>query len=162
MEGLQAKVAGGALEGSASVEVGARPPAFSVNLRLADAVVPGPVSELPLDLTSGALAATANLTAAGYSPAGLLASLGGEVQVAVRDGVLAGIDLGRAGTELKPADVQAALDGGSMGFERMELGARISLGRAMLQDTSIATRSGTGGITGSLDLPPPRAELRLA
>jgi uncharacterized protein involved in outer membrane biogenesis len=162
LEDLQAKVAGGTMQGSASLDTGARPPALAANMVLSGVVVTGPVFDLPLDLTSGALDLRAGLTASGYAPAGLLASLAGEVQVTARDGVLAGIDLGRAGAELKPADVDAALAGGSMAFERMQIAARVNLGRLTLGDAQVTARSGTVAITGSVDLPAAAAELRLA
>ena len=38
----------------------------------------------------------------------------------------------------------------------------VDQGRAMLQDTSVTTRSGTVAITGGIDLPAASAELRLA
>jgi len=162
VEGLSARLGGGALTGSFSLDTSAQPPAAMLDAQLAGASLSGPLFGLPLDLTAGALDATASLTAAGYSPAALLATLGGGLSLSVRNGMLAGIDLDRATGDLPDAGIRQALSGGSMAFDRLDVTARADHGSLQMTEAALRAASGTIGITGSIDLPGAAADLRLA
>ena len=101
------------LKGALVVEGAAVPPRLALEAAVADAIISGPLFELPIDLGAGRVEGTAKLTSAGHSMAAILATLAGEAGVVVRDGVLIGFDravLQAAGgiTELRPAEAALA------------------------------------------------------
>ena len=75
------------------MEGAAVPPRLALEAAVADAIISGPLFELPIDLGAGRVEGTAKLTSAGHSMAAILATLAGEAGVVVRDGVLIGFDL---------------------------------------------------------------------
>jgi len=162
IDGLSAKLGGGALTGSFSLDTKEEPPTATVNVELAGAAVSGPLFDLPLDLSAGALDAALSLTAAGHSPAALLATLNGGVRLTVPHGVLSGIDLDRATGDLPDSGVSSALSGGSMAFDRLDVIAGADHGSIQMKEAQLRAVSGTIGITGSIDLPGSAADLRLA
>ena len=162
IEGLSARVGGGTLSGAFSLDSGAEPPAATLAAALAGVAVSGPLFDLPLDLTAGALDAKLSLTAAGHSPAALLATLNGALRLAVQNGVLQGIDLDRATGDLAEGAVSSALAGGSMAFDRLDMTATADHGSVQMKQAELRAASGTIGITGSIDLPGGAADLRLA
>jgi uncharacterized protein involved in outer membrane biogenesis len=162
IEGLSAMLGGGALSGSFSLDTNAQPPVAALNAQLAGAALSGPLFDLPLDLSAGALDGSASLTAAGYSPAALLATLGGRLHLSVQNGMLSGIDLDRATGDLPDADIRTALSGGSMAFDRLDVTAHADHGSVQMSEAELRAASGTVGISGSIDLPGAAADLRLA
>ena len=167
IESLSARLGGGAFTGSFSLDTGnldtgAQPPAAALDAQLAGASVSGPLFDLPLDLNAGALDAAVSLTAAGHSPAALLATLSGRLRLSVQNGMLAGIDLDRATGDLPDAGIRTALSGGSMAFDRLDITARADHGSVQITQAELRAASGTIGVTGSIDLPGSAADLRLA
>ena len=104
IERMTARLGGGALSASGALDSRASPPAFALDASLADAAIAGPLLGTPLDLTAGKIAGSLSLTASGYSPAALLATLAGSLRFAVTDGVLAGLDLRRAQSAVAGAE----------------------------------------------------------
>ncbi len=162
LDGLAAKLGGGSLVGTVAFDTAARPPALTVQAGLSQAVVTGPVFDAPLDIIAGVMDGALRLTAAGYSPAGLLASLGGRVTLAGRDGVLAGIDLARMGVRLEEADLRAALAGGGTGFEWLAMEGDVDRGGFTLTRAALAGPAGTATASGTIDLTRALLALRLA
>jgi len=162
IENFRAMVAGGRLEAGLRLEAAAAPPALSLEAKLLDAAIPGPLTGLPLDLSAGKLEVEASLRSAGHSPAALLATLGGQARVAVRDGVLIGTDLRAA---LAAADERAplaqaelalreALLGGATAFEAMDARLLLEAGQARLEDGRLAVAETPGAaLSGTIDLP---------
>ena len=159
---LVARLGAGSLTGALSFDATARPPALSVQATLAGVAVAGPVFDAPLDVTSGAIDGSVRLAALGFSPAGLLASLGGRMAFAVRDGVLAGIDVARMGARLAEDDLRAALAGGSTRFERLVLEADVDRGGVALTEAALSGPAGTVAARGTIDLSRALLALRLA
>jgi hypothetical protein len=160
--GLSAKLGGGTLRAGLSFDARAEPPAAALDASLTGATLSGPPFGLPVDLSGGVIDATVSLTAAGHSPAALLATLGGSAGFSVRDGTLAGIDLDRVGGDLPDEAIATALSGGSMGFDRMDLAARVDHGSLRISQAALRAASGTMGMTGSIDLAGATGDLRLA
>ncbi|WP_431268350.1 hypothetical protein [Dankookia sp. P2] len=77
LDGLQARLGGGTLKGTLAVDGAAAPPRLSLDAALADAIISGPLFDLPLDLGAGRVEGTARLTAEGHSMAAILATLAG-------------------------------------------------------------------------------------
>ncbi|MDQ1079879.1 AsmA family protein [Pseudoroseomonas cervicalis] len=145
LEGLQLQLMGGRFAGQLRLEGGATPPGLALQGRLEGLSLAAPLTGLPVDLTGGRLDAEADLRATGFSPAALLATLGGTGRVALRDGVLAGADW-RAALEASARDslasaeagLRAALSDGATAFEAAELGLRLENGRAVLENGRMA------------------------
>jgi uncharacterized protein involved in outer membrane biogenesis len=159
--GLSAKIGGGDLSGGFSLDASAEPPAAALQAHVVGATVSGPLFQLPVDVTGGVTDATIALTASGHSPAALLATLGGEMRLSVRDGSLAGIDMDRVPEDLPDEAVRAALSGGSTGFDRLDVTARADHGNLQITGAALRAVSGTMGMTGSVDLAGSAADLRL-
>jgi len=162
LDGLAAKLGGGDLVGTLTFDTAARPPALTVQAGLNGAVVAAPVFDAPLDIAAGTLDGAMRLRAAGYSPAGLMASLGGRVTLSGRDGVLLGIDISRMGVRLEEADLRAALAGGGTAFERLAVEGDIDRGGFTLTRAALAGPAGTVTASGTIDLTQALLALRLA
>lgn len=161
LEGVKATLGGGTLGGEASLDTLAEPPRLTLRGELRGVALSGALFDLPFDLDAGVIDATAAFTAAGHAPAALLATLGGTMQVAARDGVLSGVALGRLRGRLEDAELREGLAGGSTGFDRLTLEAGFDHGIATLREAQLAGRDGGMSAMGSLDLPAATAALRL-
>ena len=169
LEGLEARLAGGALRGQAVIEGLAQPPRLAADLVLEDATLAGPLFGLPVDLGAGRLGGEAELVATGNSPAALLATLAGTARLAARDGVLVGLDLGAvaaaaAQTPLSEAAaaLRAALAGGATAFESVTARFALADGQARLLDSAAALAGGsTASGEGMIDLAQSRLDLGL-
>jgi uncharacterized protein involved in outer membrane biogenesis len=125
---------------------------------------------LPFDLGAGRVEASATLAATGYSAAALTATLAGEASLAVRDGVLVGLDLAalQAGAllpDIGPAEaaLRRALTGGATAFERLAAKATLAEGRATLEAAQLSTEGGGAATaTGAIDLGRGVLDLRVA
>ena len=160
LDGVNAMLGGGALTGELGFDSLAEPPKLTLRGELRGAALSGPLFDLPFDLDAGVLDASASLTAAGHAPAALLATLGGTVQVTGRDGVFAGLALGRLRGRMEDAELRAGLAEGTTGFDRLTLDATIDHGVVSLREAGLAGRDGGVAATGSLDLPAATAALR--
>jgi uncharacterized protein involved in outer membrane biogenesis len=160
--GLAARLAGGSLAGSLSFDAAARPPALSVAATIRGAQVAASLFDTTIDIAGGVLDGTLRLSASGFAPAALLASLDGSLSLAGRDGTLTGIDLARMGARLEEADLRAALAGGATAFDRLAIEAAIGKGGLVLQRAALAGRAGTATATGTIDLTRTLLALRLA
>jgi hypothetical protein len=162
-QGLTAAIGGGAVTASLSVDSHATPPVFGLDAQVATAALSGPLLDLPLDLLSGTLDATAALTATGYSPAALLASLAGSLHLTARAGSVAGVDLAAAtaAPNLTTDNVNKALAGGATSFDLLDLQGKIQHGSLSLDQTRLAAPSGTMSAAGTIDLPSDTVDVRL-
>lgn len=170
LEGMQARLGGGTLRGGLTLDGAATPPRLTVEAQLTDATIAEPLFGLPLDLGAGRAEAAVRVEASGHSPAALVATLEGTLDLGVRDGVLQGLDLGAlqaAAMEpeliLAEAGLRRALAGGATGFERLEVAARLAEGRAALTAAGLLTEGGAAATaTGSVDFGRGTLDLRLA
>ncbi|MBV8400155.1 MAG: AsmA family protein, partial [Acetobacteraceae bacterium] len=77
LDRVTAQLGGGILAGSATVDTHANPPAAAVSGSITEATTRAPLFDEPWDLDSGRVAGSFSLTASGYSPGALLATLAG-------------------------------------------------------------------------------------
>lgn len=170
LERVRARMMGGTLEGTFGIELAAgMPPQISLEARLAEAALAAPLLGLPYDLAAGSGEASARVTAVGHAPAALLGTLAGTLSVALRDGVLTGVDLGAAiaATALpQPAEAEAraraALLTGATAFERLEAEAVMEAGQMRLVTGRLAAEGGvTATISGGADLARGALDLRI-
>ena len=89
-----AHLAGGALTGALAVDT-TGPPLVQARAAVAGAVVDGGLFGTPVDVIAGVADGSFDLTATGYSPAALLATLAGTAGGRVRNGALSGLDAGQ-------------------------------------------------------------------
>lgn len=153
LEALQARLGGGQLTGSASLDTAHEPHRFATTMALSGATIPGPLFGFPLDLVSGTLDGGLSLEAAGSSPAGLLATAAGTLRLGVHAGTLAGLDLARATGDLTVDAVRAGLSGGSTRFDQLDMTATLDRGQMTIGSAMVAAPSGQIRISGAIDLP---------
>jgi hypothetical protein len=158
---LTATLARGRLTGSLTFDAAARPPTLVVQGGVRGGQISAPVFDTAIDLAAGVLDGAGRLSAAGFSPAGLLASLGGSMSLSVRDGALAGIGLARMGPRLEEADLRAALAGGRTEFDRLSLEGEVQNGGLLLRQAAVSGHAGTATATGTIDLTRALLGLRL-
>jgi uncharacterized protein involved in outer membrane biogenesis len=168
LEGLNARLGGGALSGEASLDATATPPMIGLDATLDGASISGPLAATPLDITAGTLSGIAAVTATGYAPASLLATLSGRAEAHIRHGTFAAIDLARAVVtgpagvaQITDASLAAALAPGSMPFDTFDIAAQFHDGNADVAQSHLAAPAGTIAFAGNLDLPEAAADLDL-
>ena len=159
---------GGAITGGAMLDAASDPPRLSVQVQASGLLLGGPVFESPLDVVAGRADASLDLSAAGYSPAALLATLAGPATVRVRDGIVAGFDLGAAGAALARPDpreataaARDALLGGRTSFGLLEAPLTVARG-VVTTDATLVGAEGEARLAGSLDMQGGSFDLRLS
>ena len=168
----RAAVGGGQATWDATVDGSAEPPRFAMAGAVDGAVLNGPVPGLlPVSVGSGTLGMRFDLHAAGHSPAALLATVEGEARVALRNGVLYGLDLPGAtaaagGPVSTPsavlAAVRAALTGGNGPFATLDGTVKLVAGQATLADATLTDSAGAVDLSGTAFLPDGTLDLRLS
>jgi hypothetical protein len=162
VDGLTGQLVDGTLSASASLNFGATPPVLTAAATLHDATIHSPADDRPVGLLSGRLDGAADLTASGYSPAALLATLSGHLHATARDGALAGFDLfgmaraiGTADAHV-PAeteqDLRAALADGTTRFDRLDIAGAATHGLLHLTDATLQGPAGQASAQGSVGL----------
>ncbi len=166
---LTGKLGNGSLTGDLSFDLGAKPPVFAAHLRLTDADITGPLADTPLDLVSGRVNASADLAASGYSPATILATLGGHLGMTATNGTLAGFDLFRAKLAAEKPDAKAAesaatdaLGVGTSSFDRLDVAAGLAHGDVTLDTARLHGSAGDAELTGGMNLATQLLDLRIA
>ena len=169
LEAVNANLAGGVIEGNATLATSSDLPHLVVDGRVSGAQLSGPLFGLPLGVRSGLASAQVKLSAKGYSPAALLSTLSGEAGATLRDGAVTGFDLTGAGAALSAADTarrdslaRAAVQGGTTAFSTLDLATQLQDGIATLITARLAGPGGTATATGSVDLHASLLDLRLA
>jgi uncharacterized protein involved in outer membrane biogenesis len=168
-----ATLAGGKLTGRASLEASS-PPRVALTAKLAGAMLAGPLLESVVDVSAGRLDATADVSASGYSPAGVLATVSGTAQATIHDGVLTGLDAVGATAALpsqtpsagpSPTEVQAAvaraLQSGTTRFNQLDLTLTAAKGVVTASQGEIDMGPVHIGIAGSVNLPEAAVDARL-
>ena len=161
VDGLNADLSGGHLTGQLTVDAAA-PPHLTATAKLAGVALLGPLLGMPIDVSAGRLDASVDLSASGYSPASLLATLGFTGQATLHDGNLNGLDLDAALAALPatpPADpaplqtkLEAALNGGATHFDQLSLTATADHGAVTLSAIKVAIPAGQVTGDGTVDL----------
>jgi hypothetical protein len=169
LDALTGRLAGGALTGHAALSVSAgKPPELTGEFQVAGATVGEGAFGLPVDLSSGKLDAAVSLSATGYAPDALLATLGGTLAMTVANGTLQGVSLAglvppRAGEAgLPDAAVKAALAGGATPLVRLSVAANAARGIVTLGGGTMTTPQGHAELSGEINLPDRSLDLDVA
>lgn len=157
---VSATLAGGRMEARMEVSLAGAQPVLGGAVDIAGAIITGPVSGAALDVAAGRLDLAGSFTARGFAPAALVATLSGEGEARLQQGVLAGFDLaavtGALQGSARPADalarLRAALSGGATAFERLEGRFRLEAGALGFEGATLAAEPGTAVLSGTLDL----------
>jgi AsmA-like C-terminal region/AsmA family len=169
LERFSAKLGTGMASGEFTIDAGASPPSLSLQVRLRDATIEGPLGDAPIDLLSGRADGNLRLAASGYSPAAILATLDGRAILTVVDGAVSGFDLFRAKLAVENPDVKAAeaaaseaLGSGATGFDRLDLSGIVSHGDLSLDGGLLTGIAGEARLTGGMNLATQALDLRIA
>jgi uncharacterized protein involved in outer membrane biogenesis len=165
---LSGKLGGGMLTGSFAFDVASKPPSLAVHARLDGATITGSLADTPLDLLSGRASGSADLSASGYSPATILATLGGRLALTASDGTVEGFDLSRAKLAAENPDpvaaqssASAALGVGATAFDRLDMAASVAHGEMNLDVAAVHASAGDAALAGGMDLVNQTIDLRL-
>ncbi len=168
IEQFAGELGGGTLTGRFSFDGTGEPPALSLQARLTNATITGPLADTPLDLLSGQVSGSVELSAGGYSPATILATLGGHLTLTSTDGAVGGFDLSRAKLAAEnpdpvaaQTDAAAALGFGATAFDRLDIAASVAHGELTLDAARLHGNAGDVDLSGSMDLPSQTLDLRL-
>jgi hypothetical protein len=170
LEGLRARLAGGQVEATLTAETEpGLPPRMALQGRLADVTLGAPLFGVPIDLAAARGNLGFDLAAVGHSPAALLASLSGRLEVDLRDGVLTGFDLAGAATASAASDalaaeavIREALLAGATAFDQLQGAATLAAGRLRLEAVRLAAEgAGSATLEGGIDLPRGTLDLRV-
>jgi uncharacterized protein involved in outer membrane biogenesis len=169
LERFSAKFGSGAVSGDFAFDAAATPPSLSLRVRLSDATIADPLVDAPIDLLSGRAGGNLRLTASGYSPSAILATLDGRAALTVSDGALSGFDLFRTKLAVEKPDAKAAeaaasdaLASGATGFDRLNLSASLSHGDLSLDGGLLTGMAGEARFTGGMNLATQALDVRIA
>ncbi|MBV9811876.1 MAG: AsmA family protein, partial [Acetobacteraceae bacterium] len=160
VDGLTARLAGGAASGRIKLDTQASPPSLAMDARVVGAAVDR-LFELPIDLASGRLDGEASLRAAGFSARALLTTLQGSLTMHVADGSIAGLSLPPAGQVLSDSTVLASFAGGTTLFDALDVSAALGPGGILLQRGVLDSPAGAVRIAGAIDPVAQTADLRI-
>ena len=169
IERFSATLGGGQVAGTCTYDASTSPPTLTAQARLADATITGALGALPIDLLSGRASGSLRIDASGYSPATILATLAGQMQVGVTDGVLSGFDLSRVKAAAALPNQAAAQSGaidamasGSTGFDRLDVAASFAHGDLLLDSVRLSGSAGEARVTGGMNLASKAIDVRIA
>jgi hypothetical protein len=159
LEKVTAALGTGMVSGRCAVNAAANPPSLVVDADLRDDTIASPLGNEPFDLLSGHADASVTLSASGYSPSAVLATLGGHATVRVNDGVASGFDLFKLKASLANPDAisakaaaDEALSTGTTGFDRLELNATIAHGDVVIDTGRLTGGAGAARLSGGMNL----------
>jgi hypothetical protein len=162
IDDFRGQIDGGTLAGSASLNIGASPFTLTAAATVHDTAIRAAPDNAPIGLLSGRLDGTATVTASGYSPAAMLATLAGSLDATVRDGALVGFDLFGAARAIGNADAQGpseteenlrtALQDGTTSFDRLNISGQAAHGLLRLKSVQLQGAAGSAEAHGSIDL----------
>jgi uncharacterized protein involved in outer membrane biogenesis len=169
LEDFTARLESGAVTGSLALDATADPPSLAVQAKVGNALVTGLLDNAPIDLLSGRADASVQVSASGYSPSAMLATLGGRGTLTVNDGTVSGFDLFRLKLSLERPDPKSAeaaasdaLCSGATGFDRLDLGASIAHGDLVLDSGSLTGIAGEAHVSGAMNLATRVLDVRIA
>ena len=164
---LAGRLLNGSMTGALEVNAAKDPPRMTLQTQATGLRIPGEATGGPIDVTSGEANLQARLAAEGYSPAALLATLSGNAEFVVKDGVASGFDvaalsaaLSAQGVEGRTNLVESSLLAGQTPFSALEMRLGVERGVANV-DGRLQGPSGGGTISGSIDLVGDAVDVRL-
>ena len=167
-ERFSAKLGSGAVSCEFAFDAAAGPPSLSLQVRLSNAAIDGPLADAPIDLLSGRVDGSLRLAATGYSPSAIVATLDGQAGLTVADGALSGFDLFRMKLAIEKPDTKAAeaaasdaLASGATGFDRLDLRASLSHGDLLLDEGLLTGIAGEARFAGGLHLATQALDVRI-
>lgn len=155
VERAEARLWTGALTGALRLDTMATPPRWHAEAMLQGAQVVAPLFNQAPDITAGQLDARLALHGDGHSPAAWRASLGGEGEVVLRDGMLSGFDLTALATALAAPGLPGldeALAAGSTPVTRLALPFTVGAGLLRLGEVAWDSPAGPADAAGQIDL----------
>jgi uncharacterized protein involved in outer membrane biogenesis len=168
IEQLSAGLDGGTLTGGGVLNASASPPLLVLQARLNGVAIGNALTGAPVDVKAGSLSSSLDLSASGYSPATVLATLAGHIAVTISNGMLVGFDLPHMQTAMENPDAAAletaageALAGGTTAFDELRLAAVIDHGDLVLEAARMKGGSGEANASGDVNLPTQMMDMRI-
>ncbi len=168
IEQLTAGLDGGTLTGSGVLNAAASPPLLVLQARLNGVAIGNALTGAPVDLTSGSTTGSLDLSASGYSPATVLATVAGHIAGTISNGTLVGFDLPHMQTAMENPDASAvetgasnAMASGTTAFDELQLAAVIDHGDLLLETARMNSGSGEANASGDVNLPTQTMDLRI-
>ena len=165
---LDGQLAGGTLAANFLFNGVAHPPTLALQAQISKARLATPLADTPIDLGAGTVAAEIDVSAIGYSPATILATLTGRLSATVTDGALTGFDLFAVRQAVERTDAasveQAAKDAlmsGTTSFDQLDIVCGLAQGDIVLTKARMRSSAGDGMISGDLNLPTRSLDLLL-
>ncbi len=169
LDGITARFGSGRLSGDLSCNAAIDPPSISLHANFGDVSATSLPDAARFGLLSGNGDANVAFAASGFSPAALLSTLHGRLDVVLHDGSVAGFDLFRLKRAVQDQDAKAAsvavsdaLMNGATGFDRLQVVARISQGALTFDRARLTGIMGTAHATGAMVLADGMLDVRLA
>jgi uncharacterized protein involved in outer membrane biogenesis len=166
---FSARLGQGTLSGSCRFDGAGKPPSLALQARLLGSAITGALADGPLDLVSGVADGNLELSANGYSPAAILATLTGHVALTMTDGTLSGFDLFRIKLAAQRHDLASArseaidaLGMGATGFDELDITANLAHGDLSLSTARLSGSAGEADLTGGMNLPTGALDVRVA
>ena len=155
---IAARLLDGSMTAGLTVDAAKDPPQVSVRAEAHGLRISGDVLDAPVGLASGEMQGRMQLTAAGYSPAALLATMAGRAELNATDGAAMGFDLeGLAAALSAPQQderldaIKAFLLAGRTPFSTLDL--RLGIERGVVDaDGRLLSPFGSARIAGNVDL----------
>ncbi len=168
IEHLTGKVGGGTLSSTSLFTSAVSPPSLVVQADVTGATIGSPLFGTPIDLTDGDVKGSLDVTASGYSPAALVSTLAGHLELTVTDGAMTGFDLSGARRAALQSDALAAqrtasdaLSGGTTRFDRLEVSGSIAHGDLTLNAARLQSGVGEAKASGDANLPGQELDLHI-
>ncbi len=168
IEELTAGLDGGTLSGSGVFNAAASPPLLVLQARLNSVAIGNALTGTPVDLKSGSVTGSLDLSASGYSPATVLATVAGHIAVTISDGTLMGFDLPHMQAAMENPDAAAletaaseAMAGGTTAFDELRFAAVLDHGDLLLETARMKGGSGEANASGDVNLPTQMMDLRI-
>lgn len=165
---LDGELAGGRLTANILFNGAANPPTLALQARVSKARLVTPLANTPIDLGAATVAADIDVSAIGYSPATILATLTGRLSARLTDGALTGFDLFGVRQAVQRTDAASAektardaLMYGTTSFDQLDITCDIAQGDIALRKASMRSSAGDGVISGDINLPTQSLDLLL-
>jgi hypothetical protein len=168
LQQFSARLGSGVVTGTLAFDAAATPPAFKLQGQVSGANISGVPGGAPIDLLAGRADASWQISANGYSPSTMLATLNGRVALTIADGSVSGFDMLRLQQAAKQADPTSAeaaandaLQSGVTSFDRLRLAGNLSHGDLVLDEGLMTGTSGEGHVAGELNLVTQALDVRI-
>jgi hypothetical protein len=165
---ITGQLGAGTLTAAVTCDAAEAPPAISLQARLTDMDLTTPSDRDTPDKVSGRVNADVELVASGFSPAALLATLHGRLDMVVSNGLIGGFSLSQLKRAMAAQDAEIAqsvarnaLVSGVTAFGKLSIVSSIGHGEVTIKDATLTGAEGNAQASGSLQLTDGTLDVRI-